>query len=127
MIHRTPHILANPSMPDYEGMTEHLQEMTRGQARAQDVCRKLCERVPCGVNPGASMKTPEDLKVGDLVLVRRNIVATNTINSILKLTRIYSSKAYRIASMAGNHFSVEIDRVEHVYHRKRLRKVVQQV
>jgi hypothetical protein len=44
MFHRTPRILARPSMPDYEGMTEHPQKMARGQARAQDVCRELCER-----------------------------------------------------------------------------------
>jgi hypothetical protein len=106
MFHRTPRILARPSMPDYEGMTKHLQEMARGQAHAQDVCRELCERVPHSVNPGTDMKIPEELKVSDLVLVQSDIVATNTINSILKLTRIYSSKAYRIASISGNHFSV---------------------
>jgi hypothetical protein len=89
MFHRTPRILARPSLPDYEGMTEHLQKMARGQAHAQDVCRELCERVPRSINPGAGMKIPEELKVGDLVMVRRDIVATNTINSILKLTRIY--------------------------------------
>jgi hypothetical protein len=58
MFHKTSHILARPSMPDYKGMTEQLQEMARGQARAQDVCRELCECMPHSVIPGAGMKIP---------------------------------------------------------------------
>jgi hypothetical protein len=44
MFHRTPRILARPLLPEYQGMTEHLQKMAEGQTCAQDICRELCER-----------------------------------------------------------------------------------
>jgi Txe/YoeB family toxin of Txe-Axe toxin-antitoxin module len=116
MFHRTPSILARPSLPEYQGMTEHLQEMARGQTRMQDICRELCERTPRGTNPGSGLQTPETLKFGNLVLISREIVATNKINSVLKLTRIYSSKDYKIIRVSGNHVSVQIDKGSHVYH-----------
>jgi hypothetical protein len=68
----------------------------------------------------------EALKIGDLMLIRRNIVATNKINSVLKLTRIYSSKAYKVTRISGNHVSVQVDGGSHVYHRKKLHKFFQQ-
>jgi hypothetical protein len=89
MFHRTPRILARPSLPKYQVMTVHLQEMARGQARAQAVCRELCELIPHCINPGFELKAPENLKIDNLVLIKQDIVATNKINFILKLTRIY--------------------------------------
>jgi hypothetical protein len=126
MFHRTPRILARPSLPEYQGMTQHLQEMAEGQTCAQDICRELCECTPHGTNPGSGPQTPEALKIVDLVLVMRNIVATNKVNSVLKLTRIYSSKAYKVTLISGHHVSAQVNGGSHVYHRKRLRKVFQQ-
>jgi hypothetical protein len=115
MYHRTLGILARPSLPEYQGMTDHLQERARGQDRAQDVCRELCECVPCCINPGFGLKAPENLKINNLVLIRRDIVATNKINSILKLTRMYSTKAYRVTHVSGNHVSVCVKGGSYVY------------
>jgi 3-phenylpropionate/cinnamic acid dioxygenase small subunit len=71
---------------------------------------------------GSGLQKPETLIIGDLVLIRRDIVATNKIKSVLKLTRIYSSKAYKVTGISGNHVSVQVDGSSHVYHRKRLQK-----
>jgi hypothetical protein len=101
MFHRTPRILARPSLPKYQGMTKHLQEMARGQTRAQDICRELCERTPCGTNPGSGLQTPETLKVGNLVLIRREIVATNKINSVLKLTGFIQVRLIKSSKFLG--------------------------
>ena len=123
IFHHTPRTIAGPSGPDFESLTDHIQEMAHGQAKAQDICRELCIRTPGGKNPGLNLYKPEKISIGDYVLLRRDIVATNTINSVLKLTRIYTGKAYRVARFKGNHFSIEIGGKFRIYHRKRLRKV----
>ena len=85
--------------------------------------KELCVRTPGGKNPGLDLYKPEKISEGDYVILRRDIVATNTINSVLKLTRIYTGKAHRVAKCRGNHFSVEVGNKLRIYHRKRLRKV----
>jgi hypothetical protein len=50
---------------------------------------------------GSGLQKPETLIIGDLVLIRRDIVATNKIKSVLKLTRIYSSKATKSPGSLG--------------------------
>ena len=97
--------------------------MADGQARAQDMCRGLCLKTPGGRNPGPDLNKPEKISIGDFVLLRRDVVTTNSINSLLKLTRIYTDKAYRVTKIRGNHFSVTVDNNLRVYHRRRLRKV----
>jgi hypothetical protein len=37
MFHRTARIMARPSLPEYQGMMQHIQEMAEGQSPAQDV------------------------------------------------------------------------------------------
>ena len=69
------------------------------------------------------LKQPETIKPGDLVLVRRDVVTTNTINSVLKLTRIYTSKAYRVERVSGNQYAVQVNGALRTYHRKNLRRV----
>jgi hypothetical protein len=123
MFHRTPRIMARPSLPEYQGMMQHIQEMAERLSHAQVVCRELFERMPSGTNPGSGLQTPEALRKGDLVLIRRDIVTTNKINSVLKLTRMYSSKAYEVIQISRNHVSVRVDGSSHVYHQKRLHKV----
>ena len=123
MFHRTPRIIARPSNPDLQSLTDHVQEMSEAQARAQDMCRELCVRTPNGQNPGLDLKQPEQISAGDFVLLRSDMIATNNINSILKLTRIYTRRAYRVISAEGNQFSVLVNNQIRIYHRKRLRKV----
>ena len=84
------------------------------------MCRELCEQTPQNANPGMDLKQPETIKPGDLVLVRRDVVATNMINSVLKLTRIYTSKAYRVEKVSGNQYAIRINGVLRTCHHKNL-------
>ena len=70
MFHRTPRTIARPSDPDFQSLTDHIQEMAEGQTRAQDMCRELCLRTPRGQNPGLDLKKPEEISAGDFVLLR---------------------------------------------------------
>ena len=123
MFNRTPRIIARPPTEQFQSWPAYLQEKILAQTKAQDFVREYCGQMQRTQQPGHGFQKPAQLAEGDRVLVRRDIVATNTINSNLKLMRIYSPQPATVVEVDGNHITLDIGRAgRNVYHRSRLRK-----